>query len=418
MQKNNLNLIKDKKYSLHIDGAYYHTFNLAAGGGCLIDNENIIDSFVDLVPDNIGIGFNFHEYFALAFSLKNCLNLGLKKLDVQTDCIELVKDIEKLRSGLNISEKKLFVFKQLDILQLINQFDDFSINHVYRSKNAISDFLVADFLDNYIKNNNIVKSIDISQNKSKKLELNNNLNSDYNENYKALYSLSKKIKNNYLKNIENQIIIFLNLNKQTKKIEMKFLYYSKPDVNFLVKEYNAIHNSKNWGNHVALELAAFLKDLNIKDFRISPIGVFQNLIFDYIKPNNNLLKQEIFNKLNNSYKNYDTILFSPFTNFAIKVKENFKPKKIINKDVLIKKSDNRKFLFLTLKVLGDSEIVAQNFINENKNNELIKDLIHLPISEIQKNVFENMLNNLNTKNLSQYLKTKENIKKNGVNFKF
>ena len=82
-------LSPDKTFDLHIDGSFYHTYNIASGGGCLLEEDTLLSSFVAFVPENIP--FNYHEYFALSHSLSNCLSLGVKKLSVQTDCLALVR---------------------------------------------------------------------------------------------------------------------------------------------------------------------------------------------------------------------------------------------------------------------------------------------------------------------------------------
>ena len=42
-----------KNYNLHIDGSVQHLYNLAAGGGCILDNDKMIKSFAELLPSHI-----------------------------------------------------------------------------------------------------------------------------------------------------------------------------------------------------------------------------------------------------------------------------------------------------------------------------------------------------------------------------
>lgn len=409
MEQHHFNLTQDKKFQLHIDGSHYDTFNLAAGGGCLLDGEKVIHSFVDLVP--IHIPFNFHEYFALSNSLQNCLKLGVKNIEVQTDCLSLLEDIEKFQNGHYVSDKNLEVLQKLNIFPMINQFNSFSLKHVLRKQNCFADYLVGQFLDNYISTNKINKLFENKQNV-------------YHNDSKFYHSPEKTITKNYLKNIQNQVVIFLMFNN-VDEIKIKFLYYDKSDINCLVKQHNVCHSSKKWGDKVASELASFLDSLNINECRISSLGTFQNKIFDYIRPNSKILHPKVADKIDNIYQKFDVISFSSFTDFTVKVKNEYENEyqeyihsQQIKSDKPKLSPQHKHFLFVALKTLGENDSVAENFIKENKNHELIKDISHLSIIDIQKNIFDKFLNHLNQNNLSQYLKQKENLKKNGINFKF
>lgn len=402
----------DKVFDLHIDGSHYNIYNIAAGGGCLLDGDTVLDSFVDFVPEVIS--FHFHEYFGLAHSLSQCLLLGIDHINVQTDCLNLLEDIEKYRKGQVVSDNNLKIISELNIIPMINQFKSFKLKHVPRSQNKLADYLVGNFLDTHISRNKIQKSV-------------NSTNKIYHNDSKFYHSPEKTITKNTLKKISDQIIIFLMFdNVNTMKI--KFLHYGSADIHHLVSEHDVTVSSKKWGEKVAKELSHFIHTLNIKEFRVSNLGSFQNKLFDYIRPHSEILSPSVCQELESSYQKFDLIAFSSLTNFTNQVKDlyadeykYFNCSKIIQPEKTSKtilSSKCKQFLFLTLKTLGEAEDLAQQFIHENRQNEHLKDISHLSIEVIQKAIFDKFFNHVQNENISMYLKQKENFKKNGVKFKF
>lgn len=399
----------NKVFNLHIDGSYYDTYNLASGGGCLLDGDKVLHSFVDFLPSHIP--FNFHEYFGLAHSLAKCLALGVQNVDVQTDCLSLLQDIDKLRNGSSVSDTTNKVIKDLDILSMIDKFQSFQFKHVLRGQNKLADYLVGSFLDNHITTNKLVKLF----NKNDKI---------YHNDSKFYHAPEKTITKSTLKNIKDQIVVFLMFDN-VSELKVKLLHYSGPDVNLLVKEHTSVYSSKKWGDKVAKEFCSFVETLDIKEFRVSALGTFQNKIFDYIRPHSEILYPSISQSLDTAYQKFDLISFSSLTDFTIRVKEVFEEEyQAFNHAKLIKDSKPKlsvkckQFLFLTLKTLGEQEDLAQRFIKDNQENEYLKDISHLPIEAIQKRIFDKFMDNIQEENLSLYLKKKENFKENGVKFKF
>lgn len=399
----------NKVFNLHIDGSYYDTYNLASGGGCLLDGEKVLHSFVDFLPTHVP--FNFHEYFGLAHSLTKCLDLGIENLNVQTDCLSLLQDIEKIKKGQHVSDNTSKVITDLNIIPMINQFKSFELKHVLRSQNKLADYLVGNFLDQHITNNKLVKLF----NKNDKI---------YHNDSKFYHAPEKKITKSTLKSISNQVVIFLMFDN-VNEIKIKLLHYGSPNVNHLLKEHNAIYTSKKWGDKVAKEFCAFIDTLDIKEFRVSTLGTFQNKVFDYVRPHSEILYPSISQSLDSTYRKFDLISFSSFTDFTTKVKEVYADEyKAYNcsKNVKCDKPKLsfkcKQFLFLTLKTLGEQEDLAHKFIKDNQENEHLKELSHLPIEAIQKAIFDKFVDHIQNENLSLYLKKKENLKENGVKFKF
>lgn len=402
-------LTLNKVFNLHIDGSYYDTYNLASGGGCLLDGEKVLKSFVDFVPNHIP--YNFHEYFGLAYSLSQCLSLGVEHLSVQTDCLSLVQDIQKIKKGHAVSDTNRKVIIDLNIIPMIDEFATFELKHVLRSQNKMADYLVGNFLDQHITNNKLVKLF----NKNDKI---------YHNDSKFYHCPEKIITKNTLKGICDQVVIFLMFDN-VNEIKIKLLHYEKPDVTTLVKEHTAIHSSKKWGDKVAKEFCAFIDTLNIKEFRVSTLGTFQNKIFDYVRPGSEILYPSISQSLDTAYKKFDLISFSSFTDFTSTVKEVYAEEyKAYNCSKSVKCDKPKlsfkckQFLFLTLKTLGEHDELAYQFIQQNKENQHLKDISHLPLEAIQKNIFDKFVDYVQTENLSLYLKKKESLKQSGIKFKF
>lgn len=399
----------NKVFNLHIDGSYYDTYNLASGGGCLLDGDKVLHSFVDLLPSHIP--FNFHEYFGLAHSLAKCLSLGIHNIDVQTDCLSLLQDIEKLRNGSTVSDTTLKVIQDLNILPMIDKFQSFQFKHVLRGQNKLADYLVGNFLDKHITTNKLVKLF----NKNDKI---------YHNDSKFYHAPEKTITKSTLKNIKDQIVVFLMFDN-ISELKVKLLHYSHPDVNTLMKEHTITYSSKKWGDKVAKEFCSFIESLEIKEFRVSTLGTFQHKIFDYIRPHSEILYPSVSQALDSTYEKFDLISFSSLTDFTVKVKEVFEEEyKEFNSAKLIKCNKPKlsitckQFLFLTLKTLGEQEDLAHKFLKEHEENQHLKDISHLPIEIIQKRIFDKFIGDIQEENLSLYLKKKEDFKVNGVKFKF
>lgn len=412
MNKPTTYLTLNKVLDLHIDGSYYDTYNLASGGGCLLDGEIILHSFVDFLPSHIP--FNFHEYFGLSHCLEKCIALNFLHLDIQTDCLSLVEDIHKLRNGHTVSETTLKVISDLKILSMIDQCQTFNFKHVLRYKNQLADYIVGNFLDNHIATYQIPKVF-------------SHLEKIYQNDSKFFHSPDTSINKTTLKSIKDQVVIFLMFDN-VNEINIKFLHYASPDCSTLMNEHNVIYSSKKWGNKVAKEFCNFLATLNVKEFRVSTLGAFQQKIFDYIRPHSEILDSEISKRIDCLYEKFDLISFSSFTDFTAKIKDTyeeeykqyncskFKSNKQLNISTISFKT--KQFLLLALKSLGEQEYFAKQFIEENQTNDYLKGISHLPIDIIQKRIFQQFVNNVQEENLSLYLIKKEQLKNMGVKFKF
>lgn len=97
---------------------------------------------------------NVAEYTALIKALEHAQNLGARNLDVRTDSELMVKQVEGSYRVKNEGLRPLYE----RALDLIDQFDSFSLRHVPRAQNARADRLCNEALDGDRKKSLPVKS--------------------------------------------------------------------------------------------------------------------------------------------------------------------------------------------------------------------------------------------------------------------
>lgn len=121
-------------FKLNTDGSVNLTTKHASAGGIIRNDEGI---WVKGFTINIGEASIFMaELWGLREGLKLCLDVGIQNLCVEMDSISLVK---LLNQGLSNNDSVSTLM--LDCLALLQQFNNYSITHLYREGNRAADFL-------------------------------------------------------------------------------------------------------------------------------------------------------------------------------------------------------------------------------------------------------------------------------------
>ena len=87
---------------------------------------------------------NNAEYTALIEALKKCKELNLKKIEINLDSEVIVRQVTGIYKVKDNNLKKLFS----QVKDLLNFFEYYKINHIYREKNKTADYLANLALDN------------------------------------------------------------------------------------------------------------------------------------------------------------------------------------------------------------------------------------------------------------------------------
>ena len=127
-----------KTYSLYVDGAAdLHSKTAGIGGVFYNDDNEEIYSFSEYLDDATN---NEAEYTALIEGLKYGLELKLININIYSDSELIVKQVNGDYKVKNDRMKKLHHI----VLNLLEQYDSWVINHVMRDKNIIADKLSKD----------------------------------------------------------------------------------------------------------------------------------------------------------------------------------------------------------------------------------------------------------------------------------
>jgi len=124
-----------KTYSLYVDGAADLNTKTAGVGGVFYNNANEeVYSFSEYLDDATN---NEAEYTALIKGIKLGLELKLLNLNIYSDSQLIVRQINGEYQVKNDRMKKL----HLKVLNLLKQYNNWSINHIMRDENKIADKL-------------------------------------------------------------------------------------------------------------------------------------------------------------------------------------------------------------------------------------------------------------------------------------
>ena len=126
---------KSKTYSLYVDGAADLNTKTAGIGGVFFNNKNEkIYSFSQYLDDATN---NEAEYSALIKGLQQGINLKLININIFSDSELIVKQVNGDYKVKNDRMKKL----HQKVLYLLEQYDNWVINHIMRDENTIADKL-------------------------------------------------------------------------------------------------------------------------------------------------------------------------------------------------------------------------------------------------------------------------------------
>ena len=126
---------KSKTYSLYVDGAADLHTKTAGIGGVFFNNKNEeVYSFSQYLDDATN---NEAEYSALIKGLQQGIELKLININIFSDSELIVKQVNGDYKVKNDRMKKL----HQKVLYLLEQYDNWVINHVMRDENTIADRL-------------------------------------------------------------------------------------------------------------------------------------------------------------------------------------------------------------------------------------------------------------------------------------
>jgi ribonuclease HI len=124
-----------KTFSLYVDGAADLNTKTAGVGGVFYNNDNEeVYSFSEYLDDATN---NEAEYTALIKGVELGLELKLLNLNIYSDSQLIVRQINGEYQVKNDRMKKL----HLKVLNLLKQYNEWTINHIMRDKNKIADKL-------------------------------------------------------------------------------------------------------------------------------------------------------------------------------------------------------------------------------------------------------------------------------------
>ncbi len=123
-----------KNYILKCDGGALNNPGRGASASVIFENGLIIDKKATYFSH---ITNNAAEYNSLILGLKRCIKLGIKDIKIKMDSQLVVKQVLGEYKVRNEALKELH-FK---VLELLVQFDSFTIEHIYRNQNTDADEL-------------------------------------------------------------------------------------------------------------------------------------------------------------------------------------------------------------------------------------------------------------------------------------
>lgn len=247
------------KYKLYTDGSHVVYQNLASFGGYILspENEELIN-FSEVIDEE-----KFkpkHELVGMIYGLEQAIKLGIKNLDCFSDSLSLI-DILNTKNETTLARyvlKEPLLSKALD---LIDEFDNITLSHVFRQHNKKADKLARKAI--------IKADVKITQIVKDSFKLNN------------LYSSNQYLKSN--KKIFNAIkediaeyLIFTNKfykNKQYLEIYNAFENKDTKEVKY-EKIYDDLLPNSRWKKKVLNVLTEMLNDYNGKSLNLAIVGGF------------------------------------------------------------------------------------------------------------------------------------------------
>ncbi len=127
-------------FTLHTDGGSRGNPGIAACGFDLLDGDEVVLSGGWYLGETTN---NQAEYSGLIWGLTNALEEGVRTLDIRLDSDLLVRQVKGEYKVKNAALKPLFA----QVKDLLGRFDSYSIEHVYREKNTVSDARVNEAMD-------------------------------------------------------------------------------------------------------------------------------------------------------------------------------------------------------------------------------------------------------------------------------
>ncbi len=125
---------KQNNYVLKCDGGALNNPGRGASASVIYENGIIIDKRAIYFSHTTN---NAAEYNSLILGLKRCLKLGIKDIQVKMDSQLVVKQVLGEYKVKNEALKGL----HFQVLELVVQFDSFTIDHIYRNQNTDADEL-------------------------------------------------------------------------------------------------------------------------------------------------------------------------------------------------------------------------------------------------------------------------------------
>ncbi len=125
---------KQNNYVLKCDGGALNNPGRGASASVIYENGIIIDKRAIYFSHTTN---NAAEYNSLILGLKRCLKLGIKDIQVKMDSQLVVKQVLGEYKDKNEALKGL----HFQVLELVVQFDSFTIDHIYRNQNTDADEL-------------------------------------------------------------------------------------------------------------------------------------------------------------------------------------------------------------------------------------------------------------------------------------
>ena len=133
---------QDEVFTIHTDGASRGNPGPAGAGVMIYKGDKMVEGLAQYLGRKTN---NQAEYNALIMGLERAAELGATKVVARTDSELMVMQIKGVYKVKNPRLKKLFA----RVSELINKFDSFEIEHVYREENWKADQLANRAIDEF-----------------------------------------------------------------------------------------------------------------------------------------------------------------------------------------------------------------------------------------------------------------------------
>jgi len=131
----------EQEYVIYTDGGSRGNPGPSGAGGVIKDSTGKI---VLEVSEYIGIQTNnYAEYKALELTLQEAVLLNIRRIEIKMDS-KLV--VEQVKGNYKVNNENLLILHE-NIIDLLTNFDSFSIKHIYRYLNTHADGLANRAID-------------------------------------------------------------------------------------------------------------------------------------------------------------------------------------------------------------------------------------------------------------------------------